>query len=508
MKRWHKGLLVFSVLLILIAFFVKHEKTAGQKQIEKITWHACQSNPKFKCGSFDVPLDYQDKYLGNITLPAIYIPATGKAFGTLYFNSGGPWGDFVNHVQRFYKGRMPEVIKQHFNIVTFNPRTVKPNQSDCQSEDMLVLDEVQEQIIKTYPGDSAGANKIYDLIDKKHELCHYPVITRYASTKNTARDLNYFRELLGVKKLNFYVASYGTRLGLAYLLKYPQHVGDMIMDGNMAPTNNFMDIYHSRAAGVENNIKGFFELCVQAKERCALYHETSAAQMIGDFKKIKFNSKFSKAQFDILLSIDMENSSTWPQLAKALNQAIVDNDTDLLEQQFKKAVPIYEAKTDQYDLKSVTDVNAAVLCVDYQRSNSRETILNQVSQIQKANPLLGGSALTDKALRCVNWPIAPEPLLPEQLAQSFKTTAKILLIGNRYDPATPYPDTMALLKYLKQLNVNVNLVTWGGVGHTAILDNSPIDGCVYQSVDKFLSGEKLHAFDYCDDGVDPFLAGK
>ena len=47
----------------------------------------------------------------------------------------------------------------------------------------------------------------------------------------TVRDLDLLRGLLGDAKLNYFGASYGTRIGALYAEMYPQRVGRMILDG-------------------------------------------------------------------------------------------------------------------------------------------------------------------------------------------------------------------------------------------------------------------------------------
>lgn len=55
------------------------------------------------------------------------------------------------------------------------------------------------------------------------------------TTSHAVRDLDAVRALLGYEKLNFYAASYGTRVAQHYARRYPDRVRSMVLDGVVAP---------------------------------------------------------------------------------------------------------------------------------------------------------------------------------------------------------------------------------------------------------------------------------
>lgn len=55
------------------------------------------------------------------------------------------------------------------------------------------------------------------------------------TTSHAVRDLDAVRALLGYEKLNFYAASYGTRVAQHYARRYPERVRSMVLDGVVAP---------------------------------------------------------------------------------------------------------------------------------------------------------------------------------------------------------------------------------------------------------------------------------
>jgi pimeloyl-ACP methyl ester carboxylesterase len=62
-------------------------------------------------------------------------------------------------------------------------------------------------------------------------------LLEHISTTDTVRDLDLLRGLVGDAKLNYFGASYGTRIGALYAEMYPQRVGRMILDGAVEVQN-------------------------------------------------------------------------------------------------------------------------------------------------------------------------------------------------------------------------------------------------------------------------------
>lgn len=491
-----------------------------------IQWQPCKSNAHYQCSSLFVPLDYKKPELGHIKLPIIRIPATGKKIGTLYYNSGGPWGNFVRHLQKFYQQRVPNSLKEHFDWVTFNPRTVKPNAVNCTAKNMNPIYKNFRQIVDTYTGTTAGMTTYYDAMYKQRKLCHYSPIYQYASTKLTTQDLEVFRQALGAKKLGMYTCSYGTRLALDYLIKHPQKVWRVILDGNMAPNNNFGQYYESWANGFEENFKLFFELCAKAKESCPLYHSKhptlkTAQEMIQAYQGLltkaqktgvatseKYNQRpLTAAMLSILVSVNMETSKHWPMLAKGLNQAITDNKADLLMSQYIQKTK-YQTKSNTYPtIKSngVVDQSAATMCQDYDTSmvQTKKQWLTTAEKMQKKSPLIGGVAAMPREGHCINWPAKNNPLLPNTFTP-VQSEARVLLIGNKHDPITPLFNTRMVRLVLNAIGVQNHLLIWAGAGHTALLDNVPDKGCTFNAAKNFYTTGNFPSMSICYDWKNPF----
>lgn len=149
-------------------------------------------------------------------------------------------------------------------------------------------------------GDMADIGNLYELATQKQQLCQYDALYAYASTSNNVQDIEALRKALNTNKLNFYMASYGTRLGLAYLVKYPQHVQRIILDGNIAPANTLNSLIDARADGAVATFNAFFQYCAEAGSQCVLnrlvsqVNTKSSADLIERFNQ--FMQDVSKKQ--------------------------------------------------------------------------------------------------------------------------------------------------------------------------------------------------------------------
>jgi len=85
------------------------------------------------------------------------------------------------------------------------------------------------------------------------------------------KDLDEIRRALKIDKMDYFGGSYGTRLGLAYLVTYPEHVDRMILDANLAPNNNSTEYFTGIAPAIETTLQHFIDQCAESGNKCALY---------------------------------------------------------------------------------------------------------------------------------------------------------------------------------------------------------------------------------------------
>src|SRR5262245_40379670 len=97
---------------------IRHERTGT------IDWSPCGN---VECGNTSVPLDHAHPDGRNITLALARLPASGKRIGVLLANPGGPGGSGVELVRDAAR-QFPQAVRDAFDIVSWDPRGLGPDQ--------------------------------------------------------------------------------------------------------------------------------------------------------------------------------------------------------------------------------------------------------------------------------------------------------------------------------------------------------------------------------------------
>ena len=484
------------------------------------------SIPGFKCGYFQVPLDYQHPNQGRTSLFMTLHKATGTKLGTIIYNFGGPWNDNVTYLRSIGGNLPPADILAHYDVATFLNRGVSDGtQFTCHTNNPEQLKFVEEQIAQINISTPANTDKLYQLSKEKAALCQYPNIIHYADTHQTVNDLEEFRKALNIKQFDYYGGSYGTRLGLAYMMTYPNSMRNAVLDGNMAPNNDAMVVFNDWAATNEQTIKFLFQSCVDAKSQCPLYDPTAGLSTAQEMQNAYLNllqtlsandndtHKINAGELNALTFQIVSDNATYPTLMTALKPAIVNH-------QFAELTKAYSAAM-SYDFKSGTyaanfwpiyqtalEVPSTVFPADY--TNYRQLADEQnwqdfISEKLAAYPLLGGYMAATQASLYIAPPAKSNPLLPADGGKLPEFKGQVLLLGNRYDPRTPYPWTQQVYQLLQKNHITSSLTTWTGAGHEAYQINTPDGGCADTTVNDFFISKTLPPSKTCTDGTNPFL---
>ena len=201
--------------------------------VAPITWGTCPDdiNPELPdlddCARVKVPLDYARPDGEQIELFVARVRASNPArrIGSLFFNPGGPGepgasdGTLINQAED-----ASEEIRARFDLVSWDPRGVPAsNAVDCQAMPSLVeIDKLFDLTETTQKEALTAAYKTWvDTCKANGKLL--PV----AGYDSTVSDLEILRRAVGDARLSFVGFSYGTTIGLQYLMRYPDRVRAM-----------------------------------------------------------------------------------------------------------------------------------------------------------------------------------------------------------------------------------------------------------------------------------------
>ena len=170
-----------------------------------------------RCGWFEVAENRDDTESRKIRLHIALVPAVDETAGgsPVALLAGGPGGSAGD----FYTGIAPALsrIRSKHPILLVDQRgTGRSNRLSCEQQEELEDQEYSDELMRE-------AVRIC--------LQSLDTDTRFYTTSVAVRDLDEARQFLGFEQLNLLGVSYGTRVALHYLRRYPQATRAVIIDG-------------------------------------------------------------------------------------------------------------------------------------------------------------------------------------------------------------------------------------------------------------------------------------
>lgn len=446
---------------------------------QSLQWESC--NGRFECADMKVPLSYDEPDGETIDISLVRLPAKDKdkRIGSLVLNPGGPGGSGIEYARAARLVLTSDVI-DHYDVVGFDPRGVGRSTpieclNDRQMNRFLELDpnpEVDEDVAVT-----VRQSKRFGPRCKRNS----PDLTPNIGTPYVARDLDVLRSVLGDERLNFLGKSYGTFIGATYADLFPSRVGRMVLDGAVDPTLTNAELSRGQALGFEVALERFAAWCADQKE-CPLSDDPAeAVQEVADFLAAVEEEPLpaergrpltaAQATLGIVGSLYSAEYG-WESLMYALDSAF-DGDGLALQ---SEADWLTERRPDGSFANNANEALYAVNCIDRPDRAGPEETEAQAAEWSKDAPVFGAT-LAWGNLPCYYWPV---PAVDEPREIKAPGAGPIVVVGTEFDPATPYPWSVALAD---QLDSGV-LVSWmGGDGHTAYFSGSK---CIDRAVDKYL----------------------
>ncbi|MDC0770005.1 alpha/beta hydrolase [Streptomyces sp. HD] len=216
---------------------------------QKPAWHRCdRSMPvTFQCATIKVPLDYSRPGGKKLDLAISRVKASSERErrGVLLLNPGGPGGPGLDMPQQL-AGELPKSVKNRYDLIGFDPRGM--GESSPVGCGLTSAEENGERAYKpeTFAKDVKWARTLA-------EKCHAKQgdKLRHITTRNTARDMDVIRAVLGEKKISYLGYSYGTYLGAVYTQMFPKHSDRIVLDSAVDPARIWRGMIQIWAEGTE-----------------------------------------------------------------------------------------------------------------------------------------------------------------------------------------------------------------------------------------------------------------
>jgi pimeloyl-ACP methyl ester carboxylesterase len=490
--RLRSGLLATAMVIVLLAGCSKmvdgRAVIGAPRPGTPVHWSQCGSNSSndvgipvgAECGLLSVPVDY-GKPDGDVAqLAMVKFKATGDKIGSLIVNPGGP-GESGVQAAASIVGTLPDSVRQHFDLVGFDPRGVGLStpavwcNSDADNDRLRADPQVDYSPAGVAHIESETKDFVQRCVDKmgKEFLAN-------VGTASVVKDLDAMRATLGDQKLTYLGYSYGTRIGSLYAEAYPQNVRAMILDGAVDPNADPAEADIRQAAAFQTAFNDYAADCAKQSD-CPL--GTDPAKAVEVYHGLvdplvqnpapthdPRNLGYSDALVGTILPLYSPN--LWRHLTQALTELKNGRGDTMLQ-----LADLYMGRDKDGHYNNSTDVRVAVNCVDEPPVTDRAKVVDEDRRVRLAAPFMSYGDFTGHAplSTCALWPVPPTSK-PHQI--SVKGLPPILVVSTTNDPATPYQAGVDLAKQL-----GGSLLTFQGTQHTVVFQGN---ACVDDIAAKYL----------------------
>jgi pimeloyl-ACP methyl ester carboxylesterase len=257
----------------------------------------------------------------------------------------------------------------------------------------------------------------------------------YATIRNTARDMDLARAILGEPKISYESGSYGAYLGAVYLQMFPNWVDRFVLDSSPDPTifgpKAFVHSGLAATAALDHS-------ATWAADRNATYGLGATTDdvlaTINDIQRVSEQHPLRVGEFQV-------DTHTVPYIM--LNYIAEDAD-----EFYAAAADVVRTLRDAADGATVTPspvfndfltgfgpasdrVGLPILCADRGVSRNPETYFRNIQTHRADDPLFG--PLFYNITPCAFWPTRPiEP------TTTIHSNVPVLMVANAGNPITPY----------------------------------------------------------------------
>ncbi|MFG2754713.1 alpha/beta hydrolase [Streptomyces xanthophaeus] len=468
---------------------------------QRLRWGDCPEErvpAGMRCATVQVPLDYAAPAKGTVGVALARIPATGpgKRLGSLLLNYGGPGGAGTAALAAD-PGLLAD-LGERYDLVAFDPRGVGRSEPvSCGGS---------QQTEEGAAGDAAAQLAALRAVVRRCELASGPVLP-YIGTVNVSRDMDVMRQVLGDRKLNYLGFSYGTRLGAVYAAQFPHRTGRMVLDGVDTLTEPLAEQALVSARGQQRALDRFLAWCAHRPDcvygtntRTAKEEVAALVARLDRQPLVGHDGSYVTGQ-DAVASIAaaLYSPRTWPALAEALKGAEESRDPVGLLQLGGPTDPPDEDEDEDGGgggggggggpATPVDNGEAALAAVNCADDPDRSSDKAPAAAIEKGLALLREEFLKASevfgpfqlrtVLSCYGRPAGTDFIR----RIDHPGAPRMLLVGTRGDPATPYEWTEETAARLGSAVV----VDHKGDGHTGYASSA----CVRGYADHFLIDGKL-----------------
>jgi len=413
-----------------------------------------------RCGNLDVLEDRANPASARISLRIAVVAALNRRSGAnpVFILAGGP-GQAATALYAGMSGAFGRINRNHDVVLLDQRGTGASSPMQCR-----------------FPDDwSDGANST-QAIRSASDACVASLGNRVGNytTANAILDLDDARRALGYAHISLYGASYGTRVAMSYMRRFPAHLDAVILDGVTDPQR---PIGPDTPADGERALEMILARCA-ADKGCA----SAFPNLAGDFKSLK--ARFGTG----VAPIKIADPSSGEDLALNFNHALFAASIRLLSYSASQAslLPFLIHQAAQGDLKALAAQtimtarqlgdqiaigmqNTVICSEDWPAIQMQKLDRNAIQKTYQGSDQLDGLNVI-----CAHWPRGP---VDADLHAPLRSATPTLLLSGDADPVTPPQAAERAAQFLSR---HRHLVL-NGEGHGALAT-----GCVPRLMAEFL----------------------
>jgi pimeloyl-ACP methyl ester carboxylesterase len=473
----------------------------GSAAVPKLHWGSCAAEGEglgaFQCATAVVPLDYDKPKGKQITLALARLPASNpsRKIGSLFLNPGGPGGSGVDFLFGAGPFLYSDEVRARFDLVGFDPRGI------IRSTPLRCFDSLEEAAATLPPFPfpyNREEERVWVQSDRAlARACaeHAGPILDHMSTANVARDMDLLRRAVGDTKLTYAGYSYGSYLGSTYANLFPTKVRALVVDGVLDPvawstgrgdqarTLPFSTRLRS-AKGAYETLQEFLRLCDAGGPNCAFSQGSPKRRFDRLAKRLlrepsEFTDPTTGETFVVTYNeligatlgvlYDPAGWSEWAVVLQAL-------DEQTRPAAAAAALRALRARLgggafQQEDYPNFVEGFPGVACSET-HNPSNVGAWSRAARAQDRQFPYFGRPWTWFSSACEPWPGWDDDHFDGPW--SHATANPVLVVGNLFDPATPYHGAVTVDRLLP----NSRLLTLAGWGHTSLFTSACIDASV------------------------------